>query len=298
MTNTYAHLTPAFRFTPDKLIEMVPNVGSIIDLTATDKYYNPALFTTRGIRHTKIGCGGRGTIPFEAIVHRFFDVVDAFLLSAHSRGKVLMVHCTHGLNRTGYLVSRYLVERRAFNQARGHNIERHNYLAALRQKSDSVCRNPVPLFQKSGPRPGHQEPTTASHDRPTSSNSHHLAQGGRSGTHDHSPPFSDYHQPPTVAQSQTDVQPQSASRSQNSVDSPVDAGRRKQKSNRSNPPPASSSEQRRENRHLRFYDQSVGERLTSPIGISHNCNRVDPAGQHDGRRRDLKVHSYSSRSSH
>ncbi|XP_046640147.1 probable tyrosine-protein phosphatase F54C8.4 isoform X1 [Daphnia pulicaria] len=95
MTNTYTHLTPAFRFTPDKLMEMVPNVGSIIDLTATDKYYNPALFTTRGIRHTKIGCGGRGTIPFEAIVHRFFDVVDAFLLSAHSQGKVLMVHCTH-----------------------------------------------------------------------------------------------------------------------------------------------------------------------------------------------------------
>jgi hypothetical protein len=43
MTNTYTHLTPAFRFTPDKLMEMVPNVGSIIDLTATDKYYNPAV---------------------------------------------------------------------------------------------------------------------------------------------------------------------------------------------------------------------------------------------------------------
>ncbi|XP_046640261.1 uncharacterized protein LOC124310670 isoform X1 [Daphnia pulicaria] len=110
MTNTYTHLTPAFRFTPDKLMEMVPNVGSIIDLTATDKYYNPALFTTRGIRHTKIGCGGRGTIPFEAIVHRFFDVVDAFLLSAHSQGEPLFLQIL--FFQTGYYVLPFVQSKR------------------------------------------------------------------------------------------------------------------------------------------------------------------------------------------
>jgi hypothetical protein len=36
----------------------------------------------------------------------------------------------------------------AFNYARGHNIERANYLEDLYQMSQRVCRNPIPLFQK------------------------------------------------------------------------------------------------------------------------------------------------------
>ncbi|EFX86331.1 hypothetical protein DAPPUDRAFT_98101 [Daphnia pulex] len=148
-------------------------------------------------------------IYFLFFLERFFQVLDEFFHSVHSRGKVLMVHCTHGLNRTGYLVSRYMVERRgihpeaaihAFNRARGHYIERANYLQDLRKMNSLVCRNPVPLFQKGAPRRGHQEQTAASHDRPTSSNDHPLAQSDRSETHDHPPPFPDYHQPPPVAQ--------------------------------------------------------------------------------------------------
>jgi hypothetical protein len=34
----------------------------------------------------------------------------------------------------------------AFNQARGHNIERENYLLSLRGLTRRVCRNPAPLF--------------------------------------------------------------------------------------------------------------------------------------------------------
>ncbi|XP_046649927.1 RNA/RNP complex-1-interacting phosphatase-like isoform X1 [Daphnia pulicaria] len=195
-------------FTPEMLVEKVPNVGCIVDLTATDRYYNPSVFTQRGIHHAKIFCEGH-VIPKPTTVQRFFQVLDDFFHSVHSRGKVLMVHCTHGLNRTGYLVSRYMVERRgihpeaaihAFNRARGHYIERANYLQDLRKMNSRVCRNPVPLFQKGAPRRVHQEPTAASHDT-TSSNDHHLDdQDGRSGTHDHSPPFPDYHQPPPVAQ--------------------------------------------------------------------------------------------------
>ena len=36
----------------------------------------------------------------------------------------------------------------AFNDARGHNIERVNYLQDLHQRKNEVCRNPSPLFRR------------------------------------------------------------------------------------------------------------------------------------------------------
>uniref|UniRef100_A0A4W6FJR3 Dual specificity phosphatase 11 (RNA/RNP complex 1-interacting) n=1 Tax=Lates calcarifer TaxID=8187 RepID=A0A4W6FJR3_LATCA len=54
--------------------------------------------------------------------------------------KLIGVHCTHGLNRTGYLICRYLIDvdgmdpKQAvelFNSSRGHAIERENYLDDL-----------------------------------------------------------------------------------------------------------------------------------------------------------------------
>nr|XP_034974527.1 RNA/RNP complex-1-interacting phosphatase isoform X2 [Zootoca vivipara] len=58
-----------------------------------------------------------------------------------SLDKLIGVHCTHGLNRTGYLVCRYLIDVEGmepnmaielFNRCRGHSIERKNYIEALR----------------------------------------------------------------------------------------------------------------------------------------------------------------------
>ena len=54
---------------------------------------------------------------------------------------IVGVHCTHGINRTGYLVCRYMVQRlswsaeeaiSAFGAARGHPLERENYLEDLK----------------------------------------------------------------------------------------------------------------------------------------------------------------------
>lgn len=50
------------------------------------------------------------------------------------------VHCTHGINRTGYMVCRYLMHTlgiapqeaiNRFEKARGHKIERQNYVQDL-----------------------------------------------------------------------------------------------------------------------------------------------------------------------
>ncbi|KAI9562031.1 hypothetical protein GHT06_012996 [Daphnia sinensis] len=174
-------------FTPDNLVEMVPNVGCIVDLTATNRYYNPRVFIERGIHHEKIFCAGH-VVPTSKTVRRFFQVVDHFLHNISSRGKVLMVHCTHGLNRTGYLVSRYMVERRgflpadaiaAFNEARGHCIERENYIEDLHRRN--TCINPLPLYQNSGADYHDHEQACANYEqeeeRPSSSNGYNRYDG-------------------------------------------------------------------------------------------------------------------------
>jgi atypical dual specificity phosphatase len=108
--------------------------------------------------------------------------MDNFLHDPQSQGRVVVVHCTHGLNRTGYLVARYLVVRRGyqpadaisglvissevltlyfftflllfltdvvvFNKARGYPIERENYIENLNQMIQEVCPHPIPLFQE------------------------------------------------------------------------------------------------------------------------------------------------------
>lgn len=58
-----------------------------------------------------------------------------FLRENWDNGKLIGVHCTHGLNRTGYLVCRYLIDvdgldpptaMELFNSCRGHHIKRQN----------------------------------------------------------------------------------------------------------------------------------------------------------------------------
>ena len=77
-------------------------------------------------------------LPSERVVHQFYRA-----LASTSETDLVGVHCTHGLNRTGYLVCRFLVEKRGwqpeeairvFDEARGHKQERENYLADLRAR--------------------------------------------------------------------------------------------------------------------------------------------------------------------
>ncbi|KAF6029133.1 DUSP11 [Bugula neritina] len=70
----------------------------------------------------------------------FAQEVKKFLKVPENRNAVVGVHCTHGLNRTGYLICKYLIEHEnmdpeeainLFNVCRGHDMERENYLAHL-----------------------------------------------------------------------------------------------------------------------------------------------------------------------
>ena len=94
-----------------------------------------------GVKHAKIMCPGR-EIPNDRVYAQLESALSEFLHNSANRDRLVAVHCTHGLNRTGYLVCRYLTEHcsysvedaiQAFNTARGYNIERENYLDHLRK---------------------------------------------------------------------------------------------------------------------------------------------------------------------
>ncbi|NXV55398.1 DUS11 phosphatase, partial [Molothrus ater] len=122
------NLLPEERFSPRDLIRKVQErkeeLGLIIDLTYTTRYYSRE-------------------IPNRKTFLRFRDLVRRFLMANKDNDKLIGVHCTHGLNRTGYLVCRYLIEVEGmepnaaielFNTSRGHPMERSNYIQDLQRR--------------------------------------------------------------------------------------------------------------------------------------------------------------------
>ncbi|XP_025828872.1 RNA/RNP complex-1-interacting phosphatase isoform X3 [Agrilus planipennis] len=119
-------------FTPSILLQKVPNLKLVIDLTNTDRYYNVKDITGNGVFHVKIKCPGGGTLPAARFLDRFYSVVDNFV-AEYGNDHVIGVHCTHGLNRTGYFVCKYMATRmrilpeqaiKDFQMARGHTMNR------------------------------------------------------------------------------------------------------------------------------------------------------------------------------
>ncbi|QDL57001.1 PTP-1 [Dione juno nucleopolyhedrovirus] len=112
-------------------------LGAVIDLTNTTRYYDGAQLMRAGVLYKKIRVPGRA-LPDENIVQTFFDAVDEFRDCCPTM--LIGVHCTHGLNRSGYLVCRYMVDClgvspahaiHRFETARGHTIENAAYLQDL-----------------------------------------------------------------------------------------------------------------------------------------------------------------------
>lgn len=130
-------------FGPRTLMDHCVDLGLVIDLTNTTRYYDPKEFTDHGIQYAKVFTEGH-KIPKDKVVKEFFKVVNTFLNRNKDNQKLIGVHCTHGLNRSGYMVCRYMIQELGippdqaiadFNSARGHEQERQNYLANLRRAS-------------------------------------------------------------------------------------------------------------------------------------------------------------------
>ncbi|XP_069657272.1 RNA/RNP complex-1-interacting phosphatase isoform X2 [Haliaeetus albicilla] len=140
------NLHPEERFSPRDLIKKIKEqkeeLGLIIDLTYTTRYYGPEELPAT-LCYSKILTMGH-EIPNRHTIFQFKCVVKKFLRDNKDNDKLIGVHCTHGLNRTGYLVCRYLIDVEGmdpntaielFNRARGHPIERTNYIQDLRKRS-------------------------------------------------------------------------------------------------------------------------------------------------------------------
>jgi len=130
------------RFNPDMLLMFLQGLrvkmGTIIDLTNTDRFYDKSAFADKSIIHQKIPCKGRGECPDENAVNLFVNLCHNLI--SKDPLSVIGVHCTHGYNRTGFLICAYLVEKldwsieaaySAFSQARPPGILKEHYIKEL-----------------------------------------------------------------------------------------------------------------------------------------------------------------------
>lgn len=113
-------------------------LGLIIDLTNTKRFYDTTEVEKAGIKHVKMQCKGHGEAPTRDQVDLFISMCDRYF-SQHP-GELIGVHCTHGFNRTGFLIIAYLVERddwsveaaiHCFAQSRPPGIYKGHYLQDL-----------------------------------------------------------------------------------------------------------------------------------------------------------------------
>ncbi|KAL3010327.1 hypothetical protein AAZX31_07G135700 [Glycine max] len=134
----------------------------VIDLTNTSRYYSVADLKKEGIKYVKIQCKGRDSVPDNLSVNHFvYEVMQFLLRQKHSR-KHILVHCTHGHNRTGYMIIHYLMRSmsmsvtqaiKIFSDARPPGIYKPEYIDALyafyhEKKPEMIVCPPTPEWKR------------------------------------------------------------------------------------------------------------------------------------------------------
>ncbi|XP_061886854.1 RNA/RNP complex-1-interacting phosphatase isoform X2 [Entelurus aequoreus] len=138
-------LPPSQAFGPWELLDAIredrQELGLIIDLTFTKRYYQPQDLPA-SLSCVKIFTKGH-VVPDDDTILAFKQAVQGFLRDNADNDQLIGVHCTHGLNRTGYMICRYLIDVdrmdpaaaiKLFNSSRGHDMERQNYIDDLHNK--------------------------------------------------------------------------------------------------------------------------------------------------------------------
>ncbi|CAJ0604821.1 unnamed protein product [Cylicocyclus nassatus] len=139
--------------------EQGKTIGLVVDLTNTDRYYKKTDWDEYNIRYVKMNCPGHEVSDREDIIQKFMETVDDFVGNPDNSDKLIGVHCTHGLNRTGYLICRYLIERKGWSAAqaislfefsRGHPIERGHYKKSLYEAEERIRENALSTKSANG----------------------------------------------------------------------------------------------------------------------------------------------------
>ncbi|ETN73834.1 dual specificity phosphatase, catalytic domain protein [Necator americanus] len=122
------------------LAERGLRLGLVVDLTDTDRYYDKDEIEGLCIQYQKISCPGRGFVERTECVSEFNKAIQDYIDKTDDEEALIGVHCTNGVNRSGYLICRFLIERLgwsshealdAFERARGYPIEKGSYVQAL-----------------------------------------------------------------------------------------------------------------------------------------------------------------------
>uniref|UniRef100_A0A7R9V957 mRNA guanylyltransferase n=1 Tax=Chlamydomonas euryale TaxID=1486919 RepID=A0A7R9V957_9CHLO len=170
----FAHLMPADKlYTLRHAIEQCEQrntpVGLVLDLTNSHRYYR---FNDeypdaegKGLFYRKVPCRGKGQSPQPEAVNQAVYEIWAFL--QHFPHKFVLVHCTHGFNRTGYVIVCALmrmmsemgmtVDRavRRFAEGRPPGIYKDGYLQDLfkyhhERRQSKIITPPVPSWKGVG----------------------------------------------------------------------------------------------------------------------------------------------------
>ncbi|CAI9098387.1 OLC1v1035024C1 [Oldenlandia corymbosa var. corymbosa] len=142
---------------------MSRKLGLVIDLTNTNRYYSLQDLKKDGIKHVKIACKGRDSVPDNESVNQFVYEVSQFLARQKHAKKYILVHCTHGHNRTGFMIIHYLMRTspisvsqaiKVFADARPPGIYKPDYIDALyafyhEKKPETVVCPPTPDWKRS-----------------------------------------------------------------------------------------------------------------------------------------------------
>jgi len=107
-------IPPEYEYAPVNLLKQMRdrkiNVGMVVNLTATTRYYDEEDFTREGVKFKHISCEGRLAAPTPAQAAEFIKICRTF--STQNPGRAIVVHCTHGCNRTGFMICYYLCSER------------------------------------------------------------------------------------------------------------------------------------------------------------------------------------------
>lgn len=167
-----SYVPESLRYSPQQSLKMAESAGMkitmVIDLTNTSRYYNPNAFEQEGIRYVKIQCQGRGGPPDSRAISKFVYIVQSHRASvgleeySNNCKSAILVHCTHGFNRTGSMIVHYLQRSEQwpdlnkhilnFAECRPPGIYKHNYLAKLYEsyleiKPDSLIFPDIPSWK-------------------------------------------------------------------------------------------------------------------------------------------------------
>ncbi|XP_030054965.1 mRNA-capping enzyme isoform X1 [Microcaecilia unicolor] len=143
------------RFHPSMLSNYLKSLkvkmGLLVDLTNTTRFYDRNDIEKEGIKYIKLQCKGHGECPTTENTDTFIHICERF--KDKNPEELIGVHCTHGFNRTGFLICAFLVEKMdwsieaavaTYAQARPPGIYKGDYLKELFRRYGDIEYAPAP----------------------------------------------------------------------------------------------------------------------------------------------------------